>query len=174
MKEKDELEVIFASMDWNTEEPNDGHELRFLQKLDRPRRKKQRLYGALSIAASVVILMGIFLTRPDTQPEYKMSRENKEAQQFFASIIKKELHEIRSENSPALKGMVDDALLQMEQMEADYDKLATELGRKGENEQLIFAMITNLKKRIEFLERVSHQIETIKKIKSQSEDENTI
>jgi len=176
MKEKDELKDLFASFDWDTEEPNEGHELRFLQKLDRPRRKRQRLYGTLSIAASVLILLGIFLWKNQAAtPTYQMSPENREAQKYFASVIQKELATIQSEDAPVARGMVQDALKQMDKMEADYDRLAAELARKGENEQLIFAMITNLKTRIEFLERVSHQIKTIKKIHTEAhKDENTI
>lgn len=176
MKEKDELKDLFASFDWDTEEPNEGHELRFLQKLDRPRRQRQRLYGTLSIAASVLILLGIFLWKNQAvAPTYQMSPENREAQKYFASLIQKELATIQSEDAPIARGMVQDALKQMDKMEADYDRLAAELARKGENEQLIFAMITNLKTRIEFLERVSHQIKTIKKIHTEAhKDENTI
>lgn len=174
MNEKDELKDLFRSVDWDTEEPLEGHELRFLQQLDRPRRRKQRWYGALAIAASVVVLLGIFLRMSEpAPPQYAMSRENREAQQFFASVIHKELTSIKSENSPAVRVMVDDAMRQLRDMQADYDKLADELARKGENEQLLFAMITNLKKRVAFLERVNRQIETVKKIKSESfSDEN--
>ncbi len=174
--ETDELKALFASFEWNTEEPNEGHELRFLQKLDRPKRRRRRLYGALSIAASVVLLLGVFLWKNQpAAPTYQMSPENREAQTYFASVIRKELATIQKEDTPVARGMVDDAVKQMAKMEADYDRLAAELARKGENEQLIFAMITNLKTRIEFLERVSHQIETIKQIHSEAhEDENTL
>lgn len=174
--ENDELKALFGRFDWNTEEPKEGHELRFLQKLDRPKRRRRRLYGTLSIAASVLILLGVFLWKNEApSPNYQMSPENREAQQYFASVIQKELATMQNEDNPIARGMVDDALRQMAKMEADYDRLAAELAKKGENEQLIFAMITNLKTRIEFLERVSHQINTIKKIHSEAhKDENTL
>ena len=60
----------------------------------------------------------------------------------------------------------------MQELEADYEKITHELADKGENKQLIHAMITNLQTRISFLEDVLTKIENIKKIKESYHEDN--
>ncbi len=176
--EKDPLDALFTSLQgkWDIEEPNEGHELRFLQKLDGKKKKKVSYRNYLAIAASVLLFLGVFMSREiwSPAPQNKMSAKNTETQHYFAAVIKQELAEIKNDNSPESQALVKDALRRLEAMDQDYQKLMEEMSRKGENEQLVHAMVTNLQTRITFLENVSRQIATIKKLKSSSHENKTI
>jgi archaellum component FlaC len=102
-----------------------------------------------------------------------MSPKNREAQEYFSLVIKKELAQVEKENTPATKKLVSDALLRLDRLEKDYNTLADELQQKGESKKIIHAMITNLQTRISFLEEVLTQIENIKKIKENYHENNT-
>jgi len=66
-----------------------------------------------------------------------------------------------------------DAMAQMRILDADYEKIKLELHKNGENKQIIFAMIRNLKTRISFLENVLDQINNTEKLITTT-DEKTI
>ncbi|QYJ67610.1 hypothetical protein [Flavobacterium litorale] len=181
-KEKDELDTFFNQLqnDWNTEEPAQNHERRFMDKLKnqehkntKPTPKRIWLRIAMPVAASVAILLGIFITNNSNNNDTieanttesvatTLSPEAEETQLYFASIIKKELAKIERESTPETKKIVEDAMVQMEVLEKDYEKLTEELKENGENKKIIHAMITNLQTRISFLEKVMMQIENTK------------
>jgi len=161
---------------WDTEEPSLGHQNRFMERLSKPK-KKFPYRTVFAVAASVVILLGIFINHElatSKSATAAMSPEVKETHLYFNSIIKKELAVLKKENTPESRQMVEDALKQMADLDNDYKKLTTELAEKGESKQLIHAMITNLQTRISFLEQVEKQIEFIKKIKASYHEKNTI
>jgi uncharacterized protein YsxB (DUF464 family) len=125
-------------------------------------------------AAIAVLLTLLFTFSPDSNDNEvaKFSPKTEQTQMYFASIINKELEKVQKENSPETKALVEDAMLHMQQLEADYDKIIHDLAKKGENKQLIHAMITNLQTRISFLEDVLVKIENIKKIKENYHENN--
>ncbi|AXG74826.1 anti-sigma factor [Flavobacterium arcticum] len=176
--EKDNLEQLFSQLknDWDTEKPADGHELRFMQRLEnKPKKKKTIAWTKIivPIAASIAILLGVFVTyQPEEPKTAELSPEVKETQLYFASIIKSEMTKIERESTPETKKIVQDAMVQMDLLESDYNKLILELKEKGENKKIIHAMITNLQTRISFLERVLTQIENTQKIKNRHYENN--
>lgn len=161
---------------WDTEEPLAGHEDRFLDRLEKKKQKPKRLVYWVSIpaAAVIAILLGImFIFTPNDNAQVaKISPKTEQTQMYFASIIQKELAKVEKENSPETKALVEDAMLHMQQLEKDYEKITHELAKKGENKQLLHAMITNLQTRISFLEDVLVKIENIKKIKETYHENN--
>lgn len=174
--ENKELDKLFAGLNgqWDTEEPAKGHQDRFLDRLEQGKRKKKKglLFRlAMPSAAAILILFGIWtIYKPDTaaNPETsvaKLSPKVQETQMYFAGIIKKELAKVEKENSPETQVLVKDALQRMDALENDYNKLTREMLARGENKQIIHAMITNLQTRISFLEDVLTKIENIKKLK---------
>lgn len=177
---KKNIDGLFAHFQdkWDEHEPEPGHQLRFLDRLQ-PDVKKKRTIGlwpVLSVAATVVVMLGLFFiynpAAQNTDALAEMSPKARETQHYFASVIKKELAQIEKEKSPETQRIVKDALFRMEKLEKDYDKLTKDLLKDGENKQLLNAMIINLQTRVSFLQEVMAQIENTKKLKQQS-DENT-
>ena len=175
------LEELFNRLDgqWDTEEPQLGHQQRFLDRLNG--KKKRKVAGllyklAVPAAAAVLILIGItigYMPESSGGDEVAaLSPKTAQTQMYFSSIIEKELAKVENENSPETKKLVQDALQHMQELEADYEKITRELAEKGENKQLIHAMITNLQTRISFLEDVLTKIENIKQIKESYHEDN--
>lgn len=163
--------------EWDTQEPELGHQKRFLDKLEGKKKKGNPYLLILPIAAAILILFGIFINYQmdsDSKQLAAVSPQVKETQMYFSKIIEKELAKVQKEDSPETKKMVQDALFQMQALEKDYDKLNADLAENGENKKIIHAMITNLQKRISFLEEVLNRIENIKKIKENYHENNSI
>lgn len=180
--EENKMDEMFSHFDgqWDMEEPAAGHEDRFLNRLDKKNRKKPKGKGliywiAVPAAAAIAILLTMLITfSPDGSNNQiaKLSPKTEKTQMYFASIINQELEKVQKENNPETKAIVADAMQHMKKLEADYDKITHDLAKKGENRQLIHAMITNLQTRISFLEDVLVKIENIKKIKEQYHEDN--
>lgn len=175
-KEKDNLEKLFEVFQekWDTENPELGHHERFMNRLKQQNNTKQGFnYKMLfSIAATLLLFVGMALfyqAKTSEAPDnlQALSPQMKETHRYFSSIIEKEIAKIEKENTAETKKIVDDALTQIKILEKDYENLAKDLAVKGENKQIIHAMITNLKTRISFLEEVLEKIENIKKLKSE-------
>lgn len=181
---KNSLEELFAGQQgkWDSEEPTDGHELRFMDRLENNSSKQNGIFWrrvAISVAAAIALLSGIFLLtysgakNTETKEVATVSKEVRETQLYFTNIIRTEMAKIeREESTPETKKIVRDALYRMEDLEKDYKRLTKELTEKGEDKKIIHAMITNLQIRISFLEEVLIKIDNIKKIKKKYHESN--
>ena len=88
-------------------------------------------------------------------------------------MIQYEWDKIKEKKSPLNEKIIADAMVQMKVLDADYEKIKQDLIKNGENKQIIYAMIRNLKTRISFLENVLYQINTTEKLITTT-DENTL
>jgi len=184
MKEEnhDEMDNLFSHLNgkWDTEEPALGHHHRFMERLEGKKEEKTKKRFSIKLAAPIAAavamifsLYAIFNTADSNATALNnMSPKNREAQEYFSMVIKKELAKVEKENTPATKKLVTDALQRMDALEKDYGTLSLELQQKGESKKIIHAMITNLQTRISFLEEVLTQIENIKKIKENYHENN--
>ncbi|MCW8980516.1 MULTISPECIES: hypothetical protein [Altibacter] len=157
-----------------------GHEKRFLQRLEASKpiaKKENRWWKPLSIAASIVVLLGFgFTFMPGTAQEADLasvSSEMKQTQTFFTTTINKELDKLKSYSTPATKALVDDALAQMEILETEYAKLKEDLVASGNDKRVIYAMISNFQNRIDLLEQVISTIEEVENLNN-TQHESTI
>ncbi len=173
-KEHDNLDTLFDKLQnqWDFEELESGHEMRFLQK--QKSKPKKKFWIPMSVAASILIIVGFFTFFNPPQAKAKnldfASAQTREADSVFTAVINVELQKLKSDDSPQNKKIIEDALQQMNTMDADYEKIKQELIKNGENKQIIYAMISNLQIRISFLENVMKQIEKNNKIKYPSDE----
>lgn len=179
-EERDPIDGLFEGFNgkWDTEEPTLGHHNRFMDRLDG---KKKKSFGfmriAVSVAAVAIMVVGFITVYHNGinngMAANKLSPKNREAQQYFAMVINKELAKVEKENSPETKTLVHDALQRVDELDKDYARLEDELMEKGESKKIIHAMITNLQTRVSFLEEVLTRIENIKKIKNNYHENNS-
>lgn len=187
---KDEqLYKLFKNEDCDLEEPETGHEVRFLTKLKKSRNQtKTRTVGIIrplwtswaAIAASIVFVILIagsllstnLLTKPADLAA--ISPEMKETQEFYAKAIRAELEKVNASNSPETKIIVEDALVQLERLDEEYKKLRVDLSNSGKDKRVIFAMVSNLQQRIDLLNAVLTQIEEIKALKNNKNESSII
>lgn len=181
------IDKLFKNLNgsFDVEIPNSGHHQRFLKKLNNaneivsaPTKRRNIWKPFVSIAASVVILLGLFLgiqTETNAKDLASISPEMSKTQSFFTATISEELDKLKNETTPETKILVDDALLQLELLETEYDKLKIDLSKSGNDKRVIYAMISNFQNRIALLQNVLQQIEEVKLLKQNTnENETTI
>ena len=158
----------FENQNWDVEHLSAGHEKRFLRKLKQKKASKQTFWKPLAIACSLVIGFGLvyyvsgsIINQSTT--EVVFSPKVQQTNDYFSSIIKTELTTLQQNETPQSKQLIADALTEMEQLEQDYDKLKLEIKKNGENEQIIYALITNMQTRITFLKNVLDQVHSLNK-----------
>jgi|GEM_PF-328999 len=163
-KENDCIDTLFAGLEgqWDLYEPSRGHSDRFLDKQAR-RKGKPTYMKPLAIAATLVLFFGIFTfyDKASSHPKElaEMSKQTKQTDSVFTSIIKYEMARMKTKDSEINKPIIADALVQLRAMDADYEKIKSDLAKGGENKQLIHALVANLKTQISFLENVLERLE---------------
>ncbi len=185
----EELYKLFNTEDCDLEEPETGHEERFLIKLKESRNLRNTrskgfirpLWSSwLAVAASIVFVILIAGSLLSTNLLAKpadlaaISPEMKETQEFYSKAIRVELEKVNASNSPETKIIIEDALVQLERLDEEYKKLRIDLTKSGKDKRVIFAMVSNLQQRIDLLNAVLTQIEEIKELKNYKNESNII
>lgn len=181
MIEEDHLKKLFDRVrpEITLEDAPEGHTHRFVDRLNNEKantaKQKKLFWKPLSIAASVIVLLGIgiLLLKPVAPEEIDLasvSPEMQETQSFFTMTIHQELEKLKSIETADTKKLVDDALKQLVILEKEYSKLKIDLKTSGNNKLVIHGMINNFQKRIEILQDVIAQIDNINKLKLSSNE----
>lgn len=186
--QKDTIDDLFDNLkgEFDINTPKEGHENRFLDKLKAndvvsvDSKKSSDFYWKpfLAIAASLLICFTVFTT---TQSESEaldlasVSPELSETQDFFTATIENELKKLNNERSPLTEQIITDAIAEIQLLETEYQDLKTNLTESGNDQRVIYAMISNFESRIIILNTVLEEIETIKNLKTTIDDtKNTI
>ncbi len=177
---KDNLEKIFKNLEnqFDIEEPTIGHFNRFETKLNNisTPKKSYRLFSYVAVAASVVLLFGIWLGASFSNKGMELagiSPEMEETQSYFISVIKTELTTIENERNSDTEKLINDTLEQLKKLENQYATLTLELKESDEDKRIIYAMISNFQQRITILQSLLNQIKDVKQLKKQN-DENYV
>ena len=96
-----------------------------------------------------------------------------ETQSYFVSVIENELKTIENERNSDTEQLINDALEQLKILETQYTLLTLELKESDEDKRIIYAMISNFQQRIDVLQSLLLQIEAVKHLKTQN-DENYV
>ena len=133
----------------------------------------------MSIAASILLLcaigIGFYNTQEPTDDDVvEVSPEVSNTQFYFANLIEEQVEQLESESSPETKEIIEDTMFQLKKLETDYAKLEGELQNGGNEKMILSAMITNFQTRIDLLQDVLDQIETIKNLKNYNDENFTI
>ncbi|MCK5441378.1 MAG: hypothetical protein KAJ23_05775 [Maribacter sp.] len=185
--EKDELKDVFSALQghFDTEEPRAGHQERFLDKLNKANqvvtlnKPKRNWWKPLSIAASIAVLclvaIGINNSGGTVEEQVaKISPEVGNTQVYFASLIEDQVKKLENESSPETQKIISDTMVQLKKLETNYSKLEKDLLNGGNDKLILSAMITNFQTRIDLLQDVINQIETIKNLKNYNDENFTI
>jgi len=174
---KDNLEHTFKSLknQFDIEEPSIGHFNRFEAKLNsKPTSNKSfKLYSYVAVAASVILMIGVWMGASFSNKGMQLasiSSEMEETQSYFITTIQKELSTIENERNTTTEQLINDALLQINKLENQYQLLTLELKESSEDKRIIYAMISNFQQRIDILQSLLIQIETIKQLKTQNNE----
>ena len=185
---KDNIDDLFKRLQGkiDIEEPNDGHQLRFLEKLNKANgvitlapKKKYAWLPIASVAAAIALLLtvGVFQLKNSNTIDDKIAQISPEAsktQFYFANLIEEQVKELNSEKSPETERIINDTMLQLKKLQVDYNKMEQDLINGGNSKLILSAMIKNFQTRIELLNEVMIQIENIKSIKNTNDANYTI
>lgn len=165
-----------------------GHEARFLQKLDYelPMQVKHNRFSLFSIAASVVLLIGLgFLGYKFLMPSEGASQQEiveskgiesvspqlKKVEDYYLANINMELAKLQySEES---KELYDGYVERLDQLSKEYDNLTAELLENGPNERTVTALIDNLKLRLDLLYRLKEKLHELNNSDNEFESNQT-
>ena len=154
---------------------SEGHEARFLQKLDEalPEERSNKRFNFFSIAASIVVLIGLTFagikytgedpieTKPVEVVETpagieSVSPQLKKVEDYYLASINAELAKIKY--TPETKELFDGFVKRLGDLSSEYDLLSQELINSGPNEKTVTALIDNLKMRLNLLYRLKEKL----------------
>jgi len=174
---KDNLENIFKKLEnqFDIEEPSIGHFNRFEAKLNKKSAPKKnfKLFSYVAVAASIVLLFGVWMGASFSNKGMELagiSSEMEETQNYFLVTIENELSTIENERNSDTEKIINDGLYQLKKLEKNYNALTLELKESNEDKRIIYAMISNFQQRIDILQNLLNQIETIKQLKTQNNE----
>lgn len=170
---EDKLNTFFKDNNFDVDVPRFGHLDRFEKRLNPQEKKKSFSYKWMSVAASVILLIGIWMGSNFTDNTLLLadvSPEMKETETFFVTTIKQELKEIEKYRNPTTERVIEDALNQLETLEDKYKELVKDLNKSFNDRRVVYAMISNYQNRIEILQNVLLQIDEIKKLKVKNDE----
>ncbi|MBV7270373.1 hypothetical protein [Winogradskyella luteola] len=185
--QNDNIDELFNNLkgEFDINELGEGHENRFLEKLKANETASTDVEkfslnwkSFLAIAASLVICFAVFTTaqsEPEALDLASVSSEMSETQDFFTATIEAELKKLNNERSPLTEQIITDAISRIDLLEKEYQNLKNDLTKSNKDQRVIYAMVNNFQNRIDILNTVLEQIETIKQLKNNSnEPKNTI
>jgi hypothetical protein len=174
---KSTIDDLFEGLkdQFDIETPKLNHEKRFLEKLNSQQKevvainknKKSYWKPLLAVAASVVLIITLFVSKQSQDISYDLasvSPEMAETQSFFTSTIEEELSKLKNETSIEAKTIINDAIKRISLLEREYESLKQDLESSGNDKRVIYAMISNFQNRIDILQTVLLQIENVKQL----------
>lgn len=172
---KDQLDNYFKNTDFDVDVPRFGHLDRFEEKL-KPSKKNVRKfsYKWMGVAASIILVFGFYLGANLTDKQILLadvSPEMAETETFFVTTIKQELVKIENNRSPKTERIIEDALNQLESLEDKYKELVKALNSTNNDRRVIYAMISNYQSRVEILQDVIKQIDTINNLNTNNSND---
>ena len=166
----------------------DGHEARFLEKLDvaLPVENKSSFFNWKIAAAIALFISSAWLvyTNLSNEPVEEiiadtenvdnvneislgsLSPDLKVIENYYQANINLKLSQIDVSNDN--KGLVDSYMKQLAKLDAEYKKLSVELNSVGPNDQLIAAMVKNLQARLQLLQKLGKKLNDLKTEKNET------
>lgn len=162
---EDKLHNFFNEHEFDVHEPRAGHLDRFEKRLQGVQPKRKMPWKWMSVAASVILMIGFGLGTMTNKTEEGLSAispKMAEVQTYFVNTIDKEIREIEQNRTLQTEDLIEQALDDLEELEDKYKVFIKELQENGQQQKIINAMINNYQQRLEILQKTLEQIELIK------------
>lgn len=172
----DDLDTLFNDFqtDFDVEVPTENHEKRFLAKLNKqseriaPTSKVRKLWlPIIGMAASIVLLVSLAIgsgSHTNITGLASVSPEMAKTESFFTATISAELKKLETSSNSETRLLIKDAMVQLNRLEVEYKILINDLSESGQDQRVIYAMISNFQNRIEVLENTLKQIDHVKEL----------
>ncbi|WP_405604638.1 hypothetical protein [Polaribacter sp. Asnod1-A03] len=170
---EDKLNQFFTENEFDFQEPHSGHLERFERKLNQQKKGVKTSWKWLSVAASVVLVLGFFLGSNHQKSQLDLadvSPKMEEVQTYFVSTINHELKNLEKNRSLDTESIIENALEELEKLQEEYTDFVKELTKNGKQREIINAMIKNYQQRLDILENTLDQIEEIKNLNIKNDE----
>nr|WP_317631978.1 hypothetical protein [uncultured Flavobacterium sp.] len=158
--------------DWDWEEPNEGHEIRFLNKLNAEKATQKTKQAYIKYGSWVAIAILSFCLGAYYISNTAKTDSGLEPTIYYANQVQLQIEGLKQLETPSTRPIIADAVTEINRLEKDYAKLEIERSQKGLNEQLLNAMIINMQTRLDFLQSVQKQINLIQSLNSNNHEKN--
>ena len=166
-----------------------NHEARFIDKLDSNfPKKKATNFSLISIAASVILLIGFVgynslntedpinvieaTVVSDSKSLSDVSPTLKKVEEYYLASINLELSKLKY--TTETKELFDGYLERLNDLNKEYERLGVELTESGPDEATINALIDNLKFRLNLLYRLKDQLKNLNISETNHSEDNQI
>lgn len=156
-------------------EPRIGHFNRFQAKINLVESpQKRNWYKYIAVAASIILIFTFAFKGRDSNglDLADISPKMEETQDYFTTVIHKELEEIAKIKNVQNEKIINDAFAQLQLLENDYNKQKIDLARNSKNKTIIYVMINNYQQRIQVLENLLNQLDEFNTIHTKYEINN--
>lgn len=172
-----DIRELFKNDNISNQKMPKNHQDRFLEKLDMAFPKEQKpKFNWVQVAAGVVLFLGLGFVgynyfKPEKPTEVAttnpakiktlgdVSPGLKKVEDYYLASINLELSKM--EYTPETKSVFDGYLLQLNELDKEYQRLSVELTESGPSELTVNALIDNLKFRLNLLHRLRSQLKTL-------------
>ncbi len=153
----------------DSDHPREGHEARFLQKLERQPRRRVNFRHALQIAASIAIILtsAVVLMRQNRNGNEIAQQEIPatviEADQYYATQVGYKYDEIRQfdfDNSEEKMVLLDE----LKDLDAYHQQLLSDLEANPGDERVINALIRHYQVKLDVMDQIILQLNQLKTI----------
>jgi hypothetical protein len=186
---KKDMKEWFAQQEFDTNQLPEGHEQRFLARLEAaceektnkepvqlPKARVINVSNILkwSAAAVIAILIGsasFYVGQSQSYELKSVSPAMAQAQSNYVEVIDQQLTALNKMQSPATERIIADAKSNLLKLETDYKKIQNDFKSNSDNPAVIDAMILNFKTRILLLEDARAQIKAKKQQLKKQENE---
>ena len=163
----------------DSEQPGEGHEERFLQKLYSKPVRRLQVRHVLQVAASVAILItsGIVLVKVSKSGDKVASREIPasviEADIYYTSQLDARYDQIRSFN---FEDMEEKTLLldELKDLDEYQQKLMSDLEANPDDDRVINALIRHYQIKLEIMDQIIIQLNQIKSANSPKDENESV
>ena len=172
---EDKLHNFFSENEFDFHEPHSGHIQRFEKRLQSAQSLKRTSWQWMSVAASIVLILGFYLGY-NAKPNGSLgsvSNKMEEVETYFVNTINFEIKELEKSRTLNTEKVIEQALERIDKLEDDYKAFMEELIRNGEQKRIIHEMIQNYQRRLDILHNTLNQIDQIKN-QNNIDDENYI
>lgn len=149
------LEQQFKTLKSKTENelPLEGHQLRFQRKLEQHNRPTARLMNWISIAASIVLLLGLGINVLPEAPKASNPLTTTYQAEIDTQLAFLEVNYKATFDTP-----IQDVKLQLLELDQAYKALETKFNKQHQHPLLLKAMIDNLQQRLDILNELEQAL----------------
>ena len=168
---KNNFENYFHETNFDFQEPESGHFMRFENKLKASKKSEKHSWKWLSVAASILLMIGFWfgkIHQKTTIDLADISPKMEEVQGYFVAAIHQKTKIIEKNKTSENEFIIKQTLAQLAKLENEYQQLLKELNKQGNQKKIINFMIENYQLRLEILDNMFKKITQIKKLKNET------